>query len=394
VKRVLITLTAIILGVCLSYAGERIEKEFDVSPGEFLEMNLETGGSIDIMGWDDNKISVKAYLSGSDYEDCNIEFDKKSGGLEILSSYDHRRRSRSSHLEFEIRVPKRFDLDIETNGGDITVENVEGKLLGITHGGDLDLADLKGDIRFKTNGGNVECHGLSGEADLKTNGGSITCTDSEINGEAHTNGGNVNIRNVSGDFECTTNGGQVSYENDDDFSSQTKTEVIRINTMGGDIDVDNAPLGADLHTNGGDIEIKSAGRFVEASTNGGNIYIGQIDGWVDVGTNGGDVTVTVIGKEKGQKRDIDLRSNGGEIDLNLPADFSADFDIELAYTKNRRRDYKIISDFDLKLSGSDEWQYDWGTARKFIEGKGIVKDGRNKIRIATINGDVVIRKNK
>jgi len=391
-KRILIIIAAISLGASMSFAGERIEKEFDVSPGELLEIDLNTGGSIDIMGWDDNKISVKAYLSGPDYEDCIVEFDEKSGGLEILSSYHTKWRSRSSHLEFEIRIPRKFDLDIETNGGDITVENVEGELSGITHGGDLDLADLKGDIRFKTNGGNVECHNLYGEADLKTNGGNITCADSEINGEAHTNGGNVNIRNVSGDFECTTNGGQVSYENDDDFTAQKSTQVIRINTMGGDIDVDNAPLGADLHTNGGDIEIKSAGRFVQASTNGGNIYIGQIDGWVNVGTNGGDVTVTVIGDEKGQKRDIDLRSNGGEIELTLPADFSAEFDIELAYTKKSRQVYKIISDFDLKISESDEWKYDWGSARKFIEGKGIAKDGRNKVRVATVNGDVVIRK--
>jgi hypothetical protein len=76
----------------------------------------------------------------------------------------------------------------------------------------------------------------------------------------------------------------------------------------------------------------------------------------------------------------------------LPTDFSAEFDIELAYTKKSRRVYEIISDFDLKLSESDEWQYDCGSARKYIEGKGIVKGGYNKIRIATINGDVIIRK--
>jgi len=391
-KHKLIIIAVVSLGACLSFAGERIEKEFDVSAGELLEIDLGTGGSIDIMGWEDNKISVKAYLSGPDGEDCIVEFDDKPTGLEISSHYDHRWRSRSSNIEFEIRLPAKFDLDIETNGGDIAVENVEGDLLGTTHGGDLDLASLKGDIRFNTNGGNVVCHNIYGLADLETNGGDITCTDSEINGQAHTNGGRVIIRNVSGDFECTTNGGEVSYENDDNLTAQKPTEVIRISTMGGDIDVDNAPLGADLHTNGGDIQIKSAGQFVQASTNGGNIYIGQIDGWVDVSTNGGDIVVTVIGEEKKQKRDIDLRSNGGEIELTLPADFSAEFDIELAYTKRSRRTYEIISDFDLKLSESDEWQYDHGSARKYIEGKGAIKDGHNKIRIATINGDVVIRK--
>ncbi|MCP4582931.1 MAG: DUF4097 family beta strand repeat protein [candidate division Zixibacteria bacterium] len=383
---ILLAITSVVI------AGDTIEESFEISPGELLEMDLETGGSIAIVGWDKNEVSVKVYLSGRDWEDCEVEFDKKSSGLEIISRYDSYRRNKNARVEFEIQVPNKFDLDLETNGGTIELDNIEGNLQGKTLGGSLDFQNLTGDLYFRTNGGSIDCSNIKGEADLKTNGGSITCSDSEINGRAHTNGGSVRMRNVAGDFKCTTNGGRVIYDNDEDFKGKSSNDVIRIKTMGGSIDVVEAPLGADVHTNGGDIEIKSAGEFVKAHTNGGDIYIGQVDGWVDVDTYGGDITVAVTGDGTESGKDIEMRSNNGEIELTLPANFSGEFDIELAYTKRGRRQYKIISDFDLKTRESDDWDYDRGSPRKYIDGTGVVGDGKNKVRITTINGDIIIKK--
>jgi DUF4097 and DUF4098 domain-containing protein YvlB len=385
-------LTIFIAITGVSVSGDTIEKSFDISSGKKLEMDLDTGGSIAITGWDKDEVEVKVYLSGRDWESCDIEFDENSSGLEITSDFDSYRRNRRARVEFEIKVPKKFDLDLETNGGEIELDNVEGDLQGKTLGGSLDLQNLKGDIYFRTNGGSIDCSNIKGEADLKTNGGSINCSDSEINGRAHTNGGSVRMRNVAGDFKCTTNGGRVIYDNDENFAGKSINDVIRIKTHGGNIDVVEAPKGADVHTNGGDIDIKSAGEFVKAHTNGGDIYVGEIDGWVDVTTNGGDITVNVIGSGNEAGKDLELRSNGGEIELTLPGDFSGEFDIELAYTKKSRRHYKIISDFDLKISESDEWDYDRGSPRRYIDGTGIAGDGKNKVRITTVNGDVIIKK--
>jgi hypothetical protein len=71
-----------------------------------------------------------------------------------------------------------------------------------------------------------------------------------------------------------------------------------------------------------------------------------------------------------------------------------EFDIKLTYTKRASRDYKIISDFPIELEESEDWDYSEGSARKYIFGKGQVGGGKNRIRLDTINGNIVIKKGK
>ena len=70
---------------------------------------------------------------------------------------------------------------------------------------------------------------------------------------------------------------------------------------------------------------------------------------------------------------------------------SMDIDIELAYTKNSRKNYKIDSDFKINEKRTDEWQRDKGSPRKYIYGKGKTGDGKYKIIIKTINGNVFLK---
>jgi hypothetical protein len=125
---------------------------------------------------------------------------------------------------------------------------------------------------------------------------------------------------------------------------------------------------------------------------GGDIDIDEIDGGAEASTMGGDVTVKMIGDPDKGDRDIDLSSMGGDIKLTLPAGLSIDFDITLTYTKRARKDYKIISDFSIELEESEDWDYSAGSARKYIYGTGKISGGKNKIRIDTINGNIVIGK--
>ena len=158
--------------------------------------------------------------------------------------------------------------------------------------------------------------------------------------------------------------------------------------------MDEAPNGAELDTKGGSIEVNRAGNFVKAETMGGSITIREIDGWVDASTMGGSVEVRMVGDPDKGNRDVYISSKGGNIELIVPKGLSMDFDIELAYTKDSDRDYDIYSDFDLKKKRTDDWEGFWGSKRKFIYGTGQHKGGNNKIRIATINGDVYIREGK
>jgi len=125
---------------------------------------------------------------------------------------------------------------------------------------------------------------------------------------------------------------------------------------------------------------------------GGEINIEEIDGGVKATTMGGDITVNMIGNPDQYDRDVVLSSMGGDIILTVPEGLSMDFDCKITVTRRSRDSYKIISDFAIKIEKSED--YSDGSARYYIYGTGKVKNGKNKIRIDTVNGDIVIKKGR
>jgi DUF4097 and DUF4098 domain-containing protein YvlB len=386
----LISLVLVFLSV--GAKPDTIEKEFKVAMGKKLELDLKTGGTIDITGWDKELIHFNIRLGGRDARDSKVDFDETPAGVRVYSYQTGHSRNHSTNLRFEIKVPRKFDIEIESNGGGISIANVEGTMRGRTMGGRLDLTGLKGYV------------------DLKTMGGEISVTNSDLDGEVKTNGGRVLIQDVTGDLKGSSLGGQMIRKNVTNRRGDSTKDRVHISTMGGDIDVDDAPSGADVQTMGGNIRIRSASKFVKAKTMGGAIEIGHANGQVNVTTMGGniridsvdgtvqattmagDIDITMVGDPEKGDRSAKLKSMSGDVELTVPATLSMDLDITLAYTKESSRDYKIISDFPIKLEYTKEWEHSHGSPRKYIYGTGTIAGGKNRLRIETVNGDVYLKK--
>jgi DUF4097 and DUF4098 domain-containing protein YvlB len=193
-------------------------------------------------------------------------------------------------------------------------------------------------------------------------------------------GGNVRFRNV------VRRSGSVAAPPRLDAVDGT-TDTVQISTMGGEIDVEDAPEGANLHTMGGNINVADAVRFVSAKTMGGDIQIKSIDGWVKATTMGGDIDVNVTGTGG----DVELTSMSGDVTLVVPSGFSMEFDLEIAYTRGSSQDYKIITSYDVQQLETREWDYDHGSPRKYIRGSGTVGGGQNRVKIRTVNGNIEIK---
>jgi len=176
----------------------------------------------------------------------------------------------------------------------------------------------------------------------------------------------------------------------DDIEQKTVT----ISTMGGNIVVGEAPVGALVNTMGGDIVVKDASGFVKAHTMGGNIDIEVDDGWVNATTMAGDVHVEIEEGFGDGEKGVELTSLSGDIELVVPADASMDLDLTIAYTRNSSQDFEIKSDFDVEIERSKHWDYSNGSPRKRIYGKARVAGGEYPVVIETINGDIVIKKAK
>jgi|ERR1051325_6124260 DUF4097 and DUF4098 domain-containing protein YvlB len=169
-------------------------------------------------------------------------------------------------------------------------------------------------------------------------------------------------------------------------AASASSKIIRY-SMGGDIRLDDATHGAVLRTMGGDIRIERAGGTVTAKTMGGNIRVDRLEGSLDAGTMGGNVEVEVLGAAAG--RDIDISSMGGSIEVTLPKDFPADFEVELEQSEDGRPS-KIISDFPLNIRESTKRH--WFRKVSVLTATGKNGTGGTRVRLWTTGADITIRK--
>ncbi|GMQ81282.1 MAG: hypothetical protein BMS9Abin05_0713 [Rhodothermia bacterium] len=374
ISQLLSLFAAVLLIPAMSSSAQDFERTFSVSSGGELRLDLETGGSVVITGWNRSEVEVKVYVRGRDDDEFILDIEELSNGVSISTEFE--RRNSRADVEIEVMVPSVFNVEVETTGGEISVNGVEGKLVGETMGGELELS------------------GLTGTIDFETMGGEILLEDSDVDGRISTMGGEITVTNVTGNVKANTMGGEVSYNNVRQRSKTGRDAEVQISTMGGEITVDRADYGADLKTMGGEIHVGSAKDHVKVSTMGGEISIEEIDGWVEASTMGGDIEVNMVGNPGEGDRHVDLSSMGGDIVLTVPDGLSMEIEAEITVTGRYDIDeFKVQSDFDLKIE-----QTAAGERRRrddaLIVATGTVGSGKHRITIKTTNGDITIRRGR
>lgn len=381
-----------------------------------LVVDLETGGDIVITGWDKPQIAVRASLGGRDWRSTRVNLAPTSNGARLESDFAGTSNRRSTSHTFEISVPRKYNVRIESSGGDISINGVDGRFTGNTGGGEIDIQKA------------------SGEVEISTGGGQIHVADSHLNGGVHTGGGTVRIENVTGDLSGDSGGGSVIYNGksgvaasvggdrttvhagsgsgsgmgissssgsnsvsttttytDDDagLSKDFARSGLRMNSGGGDIYSPGAPDGGRFTTGGGKIRIGPSGGEVYASTGGGSIEIGPSTGSVEAHTGGGDVRLELQGAGS---HSANIVSGKGEVVLVLPRDLNAVLDLETAYTNNLGHKTRIVSDLPLQTTETSEWDSSHGTPRRFVRARQTVGRGGGVIRVRTVNGNIIVNR--
>ena len=166
--------------------------------------------------------------------------------------------------------------------------------------------------------------------------------------------------------------------------------AVKIMKMGGNIDVSDAPQGADLMTMGGDIKVERVNNFAKVKTMGGDIHIQQADAAVEATTMAGNIDVQINGNFDA-RHDIDLSSNQGNITLTVPKGFPMEVSVSLATTNNQSKSFRIIDNIGLTQQDDNTWDSSKGTPRKYLRATGRSGSGLNQVTLSTINGDVILQ---
>jgi hypothetical protein len=360
-----------------STSDRTIQNEVDVSPGQKLFLDLDTGGSIVIRGWDKNSVFVKADMNGREANDCEFQMNKIPGGVRIRSLYKGNSQSYSTEFHFELNVPQNFNVHLNSSGGDIKIVGLNGEMEGSTGGGEIFIEDTKGKVNFSTGGGE------------------INIIRSHVDGDVSTGAGDIHFDDVTGDIDGTTGSGSVirnggSKGHVKPASFHEKQGVLLIEKAGGGIYIEDAPNGIHANTGGGEIRVGTAKNVVSVQTGGGDIRIDQADGLVEATTGAGDIHVKMISTSSAD-HDVDISSGSGDVTLLVPPSFSMDLDLKIGYTKETGA-YDIISDFPLNKRTTDKWSAVEGTPRKYIYGTGSFSGGKNRIHVSTVNGSIYLKK--
>jgi beta-lactamase regulating signal transducer with metallopeptidase domain/DUF4097 and DUF4098 domain-containing protein YvlB len=382
-------------------ANSRQEKQYDstfqlsapAQKGGTLYLDLKTGGGVTIRGWDKQEVLVRARLGGRDWRDTRVTLESSSGDATLESFFTRRSNNQSTSHDFDIQLPREFNVRIRSSGGSVSIANVNGRFTGSTGGGEIDIRSVNGRV------------------DISTGGGEVNVSDSNVDGEVSTGGGLVRIVRVNGRFRGSSGSGPVIYSESNgggkgygagygrsaaasasdsksaSASASASSGPITMTQDGGSVYLPSAPSGASVTTGGGRIVIGPSGGAVQAHTGGGDIEIGPVAGSVEATTGAGDVDIAFRGSGS-----VDVASGLGSVTITAPGELNATLDLTTAYTDKFRGKTRIISDWPVTVTETSEWDTSRGTPRRYVRVRQQVGRGGPLIRVETTNGDIVLRK--
>ncbi|HET7537164.1 MAG TPA: DUF4097 family beta strand repeat-containing protein, partial [Candidatus Didemnitutus sp.] len=282
-----------------------VEKTFTVQEGGNLK-TVTQGGDIVIHTADVATVHVVAkevIRASTEQEadellkDLELTMEQQGNDVTVEAKYDkssgfHIGNWPPVHVSFTITVPKSYNANLSTSGGDIQVDS------------------LKGNVRARTSGGNLHFERIEGDIDGGTSGGDVTLKEGTAHAKLTTSGGNIHVDRAGGPTQVSTSGG--------DIVLNSVAQLLKATTSGGNIRATiTEPIKQDteLGTSGGDVTVhvvKGAGFQLDASTSGGDVDAAGLTITIEKGGSGKS---KLIGAVNGGGPRLKLRSSGGDITI-------------------------------------------------------------------------------
>ena len=378
-----------------NYWTGQITKTFDVRKNGQLVIK-DVYGDITIHTWD--KLQVKVHeikrmdIFSKNEAEAAMEAGEnnyqQTGEFIFIGGAGFNRKWIQSR--FEIWVPTEFHCSIETEGGDLKIENLQGNIKAYTGGGDVEITEIDGTINVKTGGGDIRIYRALREVNVTTGGGDIEIVSAKGPVDATTGGGNVSASETQYDVKVQTGGGDITIQ-----ESQGNVDV---KTGGGDIEISKSGGTVTVATGGGDIDLKSVNNNCRIQTGGGDVYGDDIKGDTNIKTGAGDIVLNnlngklnaltgsgdvfvdmaVLNDKKGFP--IKIQTGYGNIQLAIPGNMRATIQASVS------EDFEISSDFSLVISTLNKF------GDKFVEATGKLNGGGELIILETGGGDIRLGK--
>jgi DUF4097 and DUF4098 domain-containing protein YvlB len=210
--------------------------------GGAIAIDGKQNGGVSVKGWDQNQVLVRARVqtgapSAGEAQELSRQIRIETSGAKIFASGPENRKDFNWNVSYEVFVPRRADLSLETHNGGIAIVDVNGR---------IDFTALNGGVVLKRVGGTVR--------GSTTNGGLVI----ELTGDRW-DGDSLDVR--------TTNGG-IILSVPENYSANLQT-----GTVNGSVNVD-FPITVQGQINKQiALNLGSGGAMVKAMTTNGGVHL-------------------------------------------------------------------------------------------------------------------------
>jgi hypothetical protein len=261
----------------------REEKKFAVSGPARLSLST-FDGSIEVRGWDRNEVAVEVEKVGPDQQTVErIQVKAAQDGDAITidvpkpSPLETSGLRRTPSANLVVSVPLRTAVLARSGDGSIQVRRVTGAIDLDTEDGSISLEEVAGTLVARTGDGSVRAQKVDGQVEIHTGDGSVGLDGVLTGVTVETRDGSVEVTarpgsRTDGEWDVTTGDGNVSLEIPEGF-------------------------GAD----------------VDARTGDGRVRIDSITDTTDARKNEGEERESVAGKLGGGGKALRIRTSSGSI---------------------------------------------------------------------------------
>ncbi|CAN5647808.1 MAG: DUF4097 family beta strand repeat protein [Gemmatimonadetes bacterium] len=236
-------------------------------------------GSVRVVAWDRDQIQIQGEL-GRGAERLDVTGDRSRTVIRVVLPHNARN---VRGTELVIRVPVAKDVTIRTTSADIRVDNVNGMVDGQSTSGDVQVSGSPASVEARSTSGDLQAI-LLATARVRA---SSTSGDVVVRGNVRES---VNVESVSGDVEVSGS-----------------TPEVRAKTVSGDLSLRGVTGRVSASTVSGDAIVRESRiQFGSFETVSGSF---RFDGELPRGAA------------------FNIQSHSGDVELRLPANVAADFDV-------------------------------------------------------------------
>ena len=249
------------------------ERTFSISPGNDLKLDVTSGG-VSITSWDKDQVYIKIVGNEKAKEKIKFSFYNDDSKVELIAKRKHWLFdwfTSGVKLHYEVKVPEKFNINVETGGGGIYTANISGDLNLSTSGGSIKFENVDGVFDVSTSGGSITGINFKGNLDASTSGGGLNFIGSDSKIKAETSGGSISLdySGVNKGIYLSTSGGGIRIALPEDFNASAKLQ-----TSGGGISCELTANNARKISHTEFIaDLNKGGNPLYAETSGGSISV-------------------------------------------------------------------------------------------------------------------------